>query len=176
HATAIDPGETEIPHAARRAASLFQPAGAGEPDRRAQSGLSIAGQEHHGRPQPQRALERRQHELPAEIELLCRRGGEVVADPLSRLRSSLLAFRISFPMVMNDTEDLVPGALRPKDAATLIRVKRDGGTPRVLMGCRSAGMAFMANKYVFPGGRMDPGDQRIAVAHDLRPAVLARAA
>ncbi len=79
-------------------------------------------------------------------------------------------------MVMNDDEKIVPGVLKPKDAATLILVKRDGGEPRVLMGCRGAGMAFMANKYVFPGGRMDPGDQRIPVAHDLRPEVLARAA
>lgn len=80
-------------------------------------------------------------------------------------------------MVMNDPQDvIVPGVLKPKDAATLILVQRDGARPRVLMGCRGAGMAFMANKYVFPGGRMDPGDQRIAVAHDLRPEVMARAA
>lgn len=78
-------------------------------------------------------------------------------------------------MVMTDDEKIVPGVLRPKDAATLVLVKR-GGEPRVLMGCRNSGMAFMANKYVFPGGRMDPGDQRIAVAHDLRPEVMARAA
>jgi len=78
-------------------------------------------------------------------------------------------------MVMNDpTDQIVPGVLKPKDAATLILVKR-ADEPRVLMGCRGAGMAFMANKYVFPGGRMDPGDQRIAVAHDLRPEVMARA-
>jgi len=77
-------------------------------------------------------------------------------------------------MVMTDDEKLVPGTLRPKDAATLILVRRDG-EPKVLMGCRHAAMAFMANKYVFPGGRMDPGDQRIPVAHDLRPEVMARA-
>lgn len=77
-------------------------------------------------------------------------------------------------MVMTDDEKLVPGTLRPKDAATLILVRRDG-EPRVLMGCRHSAMAFMANKYVFPGGRMDPGDQRIPVAHDLRPEVMARA-
>jgi 8-oxo-dGTP pyrophosphatase MutT (NUDIX family) len=79
-------------------------------------------------------------------------------------------------MVMTDDEKLVPGVLRPKDAATLILVKRDAGEPRVLMGCRSSGMVFMANKYVFPGGRLDPGDQRIQVMHDLRPEVMARAA
>jgi len=77
-------------------------------------------------------------------------------------------------MVMNDTEDLVPGVLRPKDAATLVLVRRDADAPRILMGCRSSGMAFMANKYVFPGGRMDAGDQRIPVAADLRPEVMAR--
>lgn len=78
---------------------------------------------------------------------------------------------------MNDPSDvIVPGVLRPKDAATLILVRRDAEGPRVLMGCRSSGMAFMANKYVFPGGRMDPGDQRIPVAHDLRPEVLTRTA
>lgn len=80
-------------------------------------------------------------------------------------------------MVMNDPNDLVvPGVLRPKDAATLVLVRRDSDAHRVLMGCRSSGMAFMANKYVFPGGRMDPGDQRIPVEKDLRPEVLARLA
>jgi 8-oxo-dGTP pyrophosphatase MutT (NUDIX family) len=77
-------------------------------------------------------------------------------------------------MVMDDPNDvIVPSVLRPKDAATLVLVRRDADAPRILMGCRNAGMAFMANKYVFPGGRMDPGDQRIPVAHDLRPSVMA---
>src|ERR1700744_1716375 len=78
-------------------------------------------------------------------------------------------------MVMTDDEDRVPGELRPKDARPLILGRRQA-EPRVLMGCRSSGMGFMANKYVFPGGRMDPGDQRIPVAKDLRPEVMARAA
>ena len=47
---------------------------------------------------------------------------------------------------------------RPKDAATLILVRRDTTQPRVLMGKRSAGHAFMPEKYVFPGGRVDPQD------------------
>ncbi len=68
---------------------------------------------------------------------------------------------------------IVPDAKRPKDAATLILVKREG-EPRILMGQRHAGMAFMAGKFVFPGGRMDPADQRIAVACDLRPDVMAK--
>ena len=78
-------------------------------------------------------------------------------------------------MVMDDPNDvIVPGVLRPKDAATLVLVRRDQDAPRVLMGCRSSGMAFMANKYVFPGGRVDPGDQRIALGGDLRPHVSER--
>lgn len=76
----------------------------------------------------------------------------------------------------SDNEKLVEQVLRPKDAATLVLVRREGGTARVLMGQRHGNMAFMANKYVFPGGRLDPGDMRIAVTHGLRPEVAARAA
>jgi hypothetical protein len=46
----------------------------------------------------------------------------------------------------SDNEQIVGGVLRPKDAATLVIVKREGGTPRVLMGQRHGNMAFMANK------------------------------
>ena len=63
----------------------------------------------------------------------------------------------------SDSEPIVGGVLRPKDAATLVLVKRDGREPRVLMGQRHGNMAFMANKYVFPGGRIDPADMRIPV-------------
>jgi 8-oxo-dGTP pyrophosphatase MutT (NUDIX family) len=75
----------------------------------------------------------------------------------------------------SDNEQIVGGALRPKDAATLVIVKRDAGVPRVLMGQRHGNMAFMANKYVFPGGRIDPADMRIPVTSQLRPHVAARA-
>jgi len=74
----------------------------------------------------------------------------------------------------SDNEKIVPEVLRPKDAATLILVKREGGEVRVLMGQRHAGMAFMANKFVFPGGRMDPADIRVPVATDLRPEISAK--
>ena len=76
----------------------------------------------------------------------------------------------------SDNEKVVEQVLRPKDAATLVLVKRDGAVARVLMGQRHGNMAFMANKYVFPGGRLDPGDMRIPVAAELRPEVAARAA
>ena len=64
--------------------------------------------------------------------------------------------------------------LRPKDSATLILVRRDFPTPRILMGQRSGGHAFMPNKYVFPGGRLDAADCRVKPARDLDPATLAK--
>ena len=75
----------------------------------------------------------------------------------------------------SDNEKIVAEVLRPKDAATLVLVRRDADRPRILMGQRHGNMAFMANKYVFPGGRLDPGDMRIPVASELRPEVAARA-
>lgn len=65
-------------------------------------------------------------------------------------------------------------AMKPRDAATLIIVRKPadpGGMPEVLMGCRDAGHAFMPNRYVFPGGRVDPADARVPVATPLRPDV-----
>lgn len=61
--------------------------------------------------------------------------------------------------------------LRPKDAATLVLVRRDGPLPRILMGQRSRGHVFMADKWVFPGGRVDPGDSRAPAFTELRPEV-----
>lgn len=75
-----------------------------------------------------------------------------------------------------DGQKIVPGALKPRDAATLILVRRDGADIRVLMGRRHEGSAFMAGKYVFPGGRVDAGDQRLPLASDLRPEVMAKVA
>ena len=67
-------------------------------------------------------------------------------------------------------------AVKPKDAATLVIIRRDGNKPRVLMGRRAAGHKFMPNKYVFPGGRVGPGDDRLRPPHDLRPEVVERLA
>ena len=64
--------------------------------------------------------------------------------------------------------------LRPKDSATLILVRRDGPSPRILMGQRSGGHAFMPNKFVFPGGRLDAADSRVKPARDLRTETLAK--
>jgi 8-oxo-dGTP pyrophosphatase MutT (NUDIX family) len=64
--------------------------------------------------------------------------------------------------------------LKPRDAATLILVDRSGPVPKVLLGKRHAGLKFMAGKYVFPGGRMEPGDSKMPVAADLDPSAGAR--
>ena len=64
--------------------------------------------------------------------------------------------------------------LRPKDSATLILVRRDATTPRILMGQRSGGHAFMPNKYVFPGGRLDAADCRVKPACDLAPPTMTK--
>lgn len=41
----------------------------------------------------------------------------------------------------------------------------------MLLGVRSAGHVFMPHKYVFPGGRVDPGDSRVPCPVGLRPEV-----
>nr|WP_295659569.1 NUDIX hydrolase [Polymorphobacter sp.] len=58
---------------------------------------------------------------------------------------------------------------RPKDAATLLIVRRDGAgaEPRVLMGRRHGGHAFMPGKWVFPGGGIDRGDFAVPAATEL---------
>lgn len=62
-------------------------------------------------------------------------------------------------------------AVRPKNAATMILVRRDGPRPRVLMGRRNSRHDFMPGLWVFPGGRVDRADYRVAAASDLRPEV-----
>jgi 8-oxo-dGTP pyrophosphatase MutT (NUDIX family) len=53
---------------------------------------------------------------------------------------------------------------RPKDAATLILIDRSGPAPKVLLGRRHQGHAFMPGKFVFPGGRVEPADRRMSAA------------
>jgi 8-oxo-dGTP pyrophosphatase MutT (NUDIX family) len=72
------------------------------------------------------------------------------------------------------TDDAAPDAPpAPRDAASLILVRRDGPAPRVLMGQRGAGARFMPSKVVFPGGAIDPGDLALAPTEPL-PALCAR--
>ena len=65
-------------------------------------------------------------------------------------------------------------SLKPRDAATLIICDRSGGRLRVLMGKRHAGHKFMPDKYVFPGGAVEPDDRRMNVAGPLDEAVEAK--
>ncbi len=60
-------------------------------------------------------------------------------------------------------------AVRPRNAATLIIVRRDRTKPQVLMGKRNSGHDFMPNLWVFPGGRIDKADFRAPYATDLSP-------
>lgn len=62
-------------------------------------------------------------------------------------------------------------AVRPKNAATVMLIRRDGPKPRVLMGKRHGGHSFMPDRWVFPGGRIDPADYRAPYASDLRAEV-----
>src|SRR5262245_64265707 len=71
---------------------------------------------------------------------------------------------------MNEVErDLSSPHVRPKDAATLILVDRSDSIPKVLLGKRHHGHKFMPGKFVFPGGRVDPADQRMPVTRTLHP-------
>ncbi|MBS4046275.1 MAG: hypothetical protein KG075_08030 [Alphaproteobacteria bacterium] len=61
-----------------------------------------------------------------------------------------------------------------RDAATLILWRRREGKLEVLMGERHGASAFMPNRYVFPGGRLDLADYRIRPAAPLNPVSAAR--
>lgn len=64
--------------------------------------------------------------------------------------------------------------LRPKDAATLIILEGDPGNYRILMGRRHMRHKFMPGLFVFPGGRVDKDDGRIASHDALEPQVVQR--
>ena len=71
--------------------------------------------------------------------------------------------------MIDDAPDRALLHIRPRDAATLLVIRRDGPVPRVLMGRRVRGHAFMPDKWVFPGGRIHPGDFRVKAASELAP-------
>jgi 8-oxo-dGTP pyrophosphatase MutT (NUDIX family) len=66
--------------------------------------------------------------------------------------------------------------VKPKAAASLILIDKSEAVPRVLMGRRHASLRFMPEKFVFPGGRVEPADEAIAAADSLSESVAARLA
>ena len=62
----------------------------------------------------------------------------------------------------------------PIPAATLILVRdRADAAPQLLMVERAGGMAFAAGAWVFPGGRIDDADRRLAEATGMDAAAVA---
>lgn len=59
--------------------------------------------------------------------------------------------------------------VRPRDAATLILVDRTQAEPHVLVGRRHSRHVFMADKLVFPGGRIERSDARMTCVGALAP-------
>src|SRR5580692_11499004 len=81
----------------------------------------------------------------------------MTADPRERLAEFLS---------VGDTRQNLPG-VKIRDAATMLVIDRTARVPKVLLGRRHHGHKFMPGKYVFPGGRVEPGDQRMATARPL---------
>jgi 8-oxo-dGTP pyrophosphatase MutT (NUDIX family) len=67
---------------------------------------------------------------------------------------------------------LPPDAVGPpvRDAATVILLSRTAEGPKVLMGQRGNAAAFMPDKFVFPGGAVDPEDAVLPGEIALEPA------
>jgi 8-oxo-dGTP pyrophosphatase MutT (NUDIX family) len=63
------------------------------------------------------------------------------------------------PTVTARTITVGASRLPIRDAATLMLIDYGTGGPRILMGRRRADLAFLANKFVFPGGRVDVADK-----------------
>ena len=91
---------------------------------------------------------------------------EAAGDTAARLAEDERLARLT-----GEARDRTWPNVRPADAATLIILDRSGAAPRVLMGRRNPALAFMPRRFVFPGGRTDPADARVAVASELGGAV-----
>lgn len=70
----------------------------------------------------------------------------------------------------------IPDKTALRDAATILIIRGTGAEARVLMGQRGARAAFMPDKFVFPGGAVDPADAAIPLARPLSEECTARLA
>ncbi|MCH7866937.1 MAG: NUDIX domain-containing protein [Myxococcales bacterium] len=66
--------------------------------------------------------------------------------------------------------------VRPRDAASLVMVRKHRGQPQVLMGKRPAKDRFMPDVYVFPGGRVENSDASLVAGTELPDRELVRTA
>ncbi len=88
----------------------------------------------------------------------------MTSDPHARLAEFLS---------IGDSKQNLPG-VKIRDAATMLVIDRDGGSPKVLLGRRHHGHKFMPGKYVFPGGRVELADRRMGASTPLDKRVEAR--
>ncbi len=65
----------------------------------------------------------------------------------------------------SDTAPVDKSAIR--NAATVIVLRDRDTNPAILMGQRGAKAAFMPNKFVFPGGALDPDDKGVPLAEPI---------
>lgn len=64
--------------------------------------------------------------------------------------------------------------VRPRDAASLVVLRGRGEAAEVLMGLRSSRHKFIPNRYVFPGGRLDPADHTMSAVGEIDGAMAER--
>ncbi len=64
---------------------------------------------------------------------------------------------------------VLTGTVAINAAATVIAVREPAGKARVLVGRRGRNAAFMPDKIVFPGGRVDPEDEDVVLSGGLAP-------
>lgn len=64
--------------------------------------------------------------------------------------------------------------VRPRDAASLILLRKAGRRHEVLLGRRASAHRFMPDVYVFPGGRLDNEDRTAPIHADLPAEVAAK--
>ena len=69
-------------------------------------------------------------------------------------------------MTKSERDQSFPDSV-PRDAATMMLIDRAGPDPKVLLGRRHASHKFMPGKFVFPGGRIEEADAKMAAATEL---------